>query len=459
MKRKERAYPIKARNEFPLTGRIYERESYLSFYRLNFVLANGADPYMSTRIRNSYQPSFSIVTDPADQIREMVHQQVRGAALSLVQGLLMEDVEALCGKVFSRKGLEGHCRGGSDPGSVILQGQRIAVKKPRVKKAGKEVELQTYAALQGYDLLQERIVNHMVNGVSTRDYDELLEEVSGGLGLKKSSVSKAFVRGSREALELINGRDLSFKDPSESWMSVMIDGIEFGGSCVIVALGITTSGKKLILGLKKGDTENWEVCKDLLQELAERGLSLDSPMLFVLDGSKALKKAVRKVFGESHPIQRCVRHKERNCLSYLPQQFHPEFRRRWKLLHGMSRFDDAKLEYDRLVHWLGQRNQEALASLEEADMETLTVIQLKAGPLLRKTLCSTNPIESAFSRVRSRTGRVKNWKSGQDQVTRWSASNLLEAEKKFRIIKGHKEISSFLVELKNFNLPSELKVA
>jgi hypothetical protein len=106
----------------------------------------------------------------------------------------MEEVEALCGKAFSRKGLQRQHRAGSDPGSVILQGQRIAVKKPRVKKAGKEVELETYAALQGYDLLQERVVKHVMSGVSTRDYDSLLEEVSGGLGFKKSSVSKAFVR-------------------------------------------------------------------------------------------------------------------------------------------------------------------------------------------------------------------------------------------------------------------------
>jgi putative transposase len=304
-------------------------------------------------------------------------------------------------------------------------------------------------------MLQGRVVKHMMSGVSTRDYDGLLDEVSGGLGLKKSSVSKAFVRGSREALESMNGRDLS----GESWMAIMIDGIEFSGSCVIVALGISTTGKKLILGLKRGNTENSEVCKDLIQELAARGLQQDAPILFVLDGSKALQKAVRKVFGENQPIQRCVRHKERNILKYLPQQYHVEFRRRWKLLHGLARYDDAKLEYDRLMHWLGQRNQEALASLEEAGMETLTVLQLKAGPLLRKTLSSTNPIESAFDRVRSRTARVRNWKTGKDQIVRWAASTLLEAEKNFRTIRGYKEISSLLIELRNFNLQNQLKVA
>lgn len=406
---------------------------------------------MSTRNRSNDQSSIHLIQSKTEEIREMIHQQMRGAALALIQGLFMQEVEELCGRPFTRKEAQGHHRGGSDPGSVFLQGQRLEVKKPRVKKGGQEVKLQSYGSLQDFDLLQEKILNHMMSGVSTRSYDGLLDEVSGGLGLKKSSVSKAFVKGSKQALNDINGRDLS----EYFWVTIMIDGIEFAGSCVVAALGITTTGEKLILGLKKGDTENWEVCKDLLQELVERGLKTEDSFLFVLDGSKALKKAVVRVFGDRFPIQRCVRHKERNCLKYLPKQYHAEFRRRWKLLHGLTRYDDALLEYDRLVHWLESRNHEALASLQEAEMETLTVIRLKAGALLRKTLASTNPIESAFGIVRIKSGRVKNWKSGPDQIVRWAATTLLEAEKKFRLIKGYKEISSFLVELRKFSLPNE----
>lgn len=410
---------------------------------------------MSTKVRSNYQPSFSIVKDPLEQIREMVNQEMRGAALKLVYGLFIEETGRLCGSPFSRKGEDGYHRGGSDPGSVVLGGQRIALKKQRVKKAGKDVELQSYSALQGFDLLQDRVLKHMMSGVSTRNYDGLLEEVSGGLGLKKSSVSKAFIKGSKQALEAINGRDLS----SHDWLAVMIDGVGFGDNLVIVAMGITTSGKKLILGLKKGDSESAEVCTDLLQELIARGLKHDEPYVFVLDGSKALKKAVRKVFGESFPIQRCVRHKERNVLKYLQKQYHAEFRRRWKLLHGIARFDDAKLEYERLSHWLGQKNQNALASLEESDMETLTVIQLKAGAALRKTLLSTNPIESAFDKVRMRSARVKHWKTNGDQACRWAGATLVEAEKQFRAIRGTKEISAFLSELRKNNLPTQQEAA
>ncbi len=410
---------------------------------------------MSTKLRRQYQPSFHTIQDSKSQIRELVAQEMRDAALALIHGLFFEEIEQLCGPRFSRKGEEGHHRGGSDPGSVILEGQRIAVKKGRVKKNGKGVELQSYSALQGFDLLQGRVLRHMMSGVSTRNYDGLLNEVSGGLGLKKSSVSKAFVQGSRQQLEMINGRDLS----AYSWAALMIDGIEYAGSCVVVALGITTTGKKLVLGLNRGDTENWEVCKDLLQMLIDRGLQHEDPFLLVLDGSKALKKAVRKVLGEDFPIQRCVRHKERNALSYLPEQHHAEFRRRWKLIHSMVRYSEAKQEYERLLHWLSRTNHEALASIEEAEEETLTVIALGATAALRKTLLSTNPIESAFSRVRRETKRVRRWRKKGDQIERWAGSCLLESEKKFRAIRGVKDLATFVAEMRKKNLPTERQAA
>jgi putative transposase len=138
---------------------------------------------MSTKIRRSDQPSLSIIQDSTEHIREMIHEQVRGAALALIQDLLLDEVAQLCGPAFSRKGIEGFHRGGSDPVSVIFDGKRIAVKKPRVRKAGQEVELERYAALQGYDMLQERVTKYMMNGVSTRSYDSLIDEVAGGMGL------------------------------------------------------------------------------------------------------------------------------------------------------------------------------------------------------------------------------------------------------------------------------------
>jgi putative transposase len=399
-----------------------------------------------------FQPSFSLVQDTFGQIRELVASQMRGAALELLQGLFREEVERLCGKPFSRKADGGFHRGGSDPGSVILSGQRIKVKKPRVKRDGEEQVLESYAALQDFDLLCDRVMKHMISGVSTRNYEPLLEEIAGSTGLKKSSVSKAFKQGSEKALEEINGRPLS----SYSWLAVMIDSVDFAGRAVTVAMGITTRGKKFVLGLREGNTENHEVVKDLLSSLVERGMS-EEATLFVLDGAKALKKGVRQVFADS-PIQRCIRHKERNILEYLPRQYHMEFRRRWKLIHSSASFALAKAEYERLKSWLEKINHAAHASLEEAAEETLTAIRLGASRELRKSLQSTNPLESLFDGVRCKSGRVKNWKSGKTQISRWAAASLLAGEKKLRCIRGIKEIPIVLANLKS-GLQSEARIA
>lgn len=409
----------------------------------------------STQSNGGYQPSFAVIRDTFGQVREAVQAQMRKSALALVLDLYQEEVSKLCGPRFSRKTANDCYRGGWDPSSVLMRGQRVAVAKPRVKRDGREVELETHRALREYDMLSDKVMDHMLAGVSTRNYDGLLDELEGGLGLKKSAVSQAFVRGSKQALESINGRDL--KD--HGWCAVMIDGIEFSGRCVIVALGITSKGKKIVLGLREGDTEDSEVCKDLLQGLIERGMSRAMPFLFALDGSKALRKAVRRVFGDEFPVQRCVRHKERNALKYLPKALHGEFRRRWKLVHGMTEYRDAKQEYDRLLHWLGKVNSDALASVQEAEEETLTVLRLQCPALLRKTLLSTNPIESAFNGVRTRSGRVKNWRKGSDQISRWAAATLLETEKRFNLVRGYKEIPVLLAELRKNSLHQVEQVA
>lgn len=403
----------------------------------------------------TYQQKFEIVQDRLSQVREMVEGQIRGALLAMVVNLFNEEVEQLCGPRFSRKDDGKFHRGGSDGGSVLAQGQRLQVKKPRVRNEDGEVELQTYATLQGYDMFSKTIMDHMLAGVSTRKYDQLLEEIEGGLGVSKSMASKAFVQSSKQSLDLINSRDLS----GYNFCSVMIDGVGFGKRTVIAAMGITDKGKKLIMGIREGDTENWEVCRDLLQSMIERGLKHDKPILFVLDGSKALKKAVIKVFGDKAFIQRCVRHKERNILKYLPQVHHMEFRRRWKKLHGCVDFGSAKREYAELVEWLGKINHAALESLEEAEQETMTVIRLQLPKILRRSLSSTNPLESAFARVKPNTNRVKNWKSGVDQISRWAAACLLEAEKRFIAVPGGAQCSLVITAMENFGIENQGNIA
>jgi len=395
-------------------------------------------------METQYQPSFRVVQDAFSQIREMVRMQMRGAAMAMITDLFTEEVEELCGPRHSRKSGNKKHRGGSDPGSVLLGGQRMSVRKPRVKCDGQEVELVSHTALQDYDMLCDRVMKHMIAGVSTRDYDGLLEDMENGLGLKKSSVSKAFVKSSKEHLESINGRDLSERE----FCAILIDGIGFGDRMVIVALGIQTNGKKLVLGLREGNTENGDICRDLLESLKERGLESRSPILFVIDGSKALRSGIRRSFGKHHPVQRCTLHKLRNLMEYTPKEHYAELHRRWKRLHGCVDYAVAKREYAALAQWLGQINHQALASLEESELETLTVIKLKVPGKLKRSLHSTNPIESLFGRVSAKTNRVKNWKSSPDQVSRWAATTLLDAEKSFRKVFGWRDIPVLLAELK-----------
>ena len=294
-----------------------------------------------------YQRSFQSLNDCRQQIREIVQGRMQTAILDMVYQLFEDELHFLCGPRYDRK---AQCsRAGSDPGSIYANGQRVLIKKPRVKKKGREVEVKTYSALRDYDLLSQRIKEYMLRGVSTRDYEPLLDEISKGTGLKKSSVSKAFVKSSRGALDDFNSRNLSDLD----FVSLMIDGVNFSERTVVVALGIDIKGKKHILGLREGSTENWELCRDLFENLLSRGLKSHEEYLFIIDGSRALRKAIRKVFGNDCIVQRCVRHKERNIIKYLPKQRHREFGRRWKRLHGSVNYQMALREYEDLVHWLG----------------------------------------------------------------------------------------------------------
>jgi len=402
-----------------------------------------------------YQLSIQSIKEKRIQIREAVECQMRNAALAMVKDLFDEELEFLCGPKNSRKGANAHHRTGSDPGSIIFHGQRLKVKKPRIKLNGEEKELETYSALQDYDLLCERVMSHMLAGVSTRDYEPLLDDVSGGVGLKKSAVSKAFVKASKAILEEINERDLSkFK-----FASIMIDGIGFGERTIVAALGITFDGKKHLLGVREGDTENWEICRDLLENIISRGMSIDRPILFVIDGSKALRKAIKKVFGKDSFVQRCTRHKERNIIGYLPKERHMEFYRRWKLLHGLNSYSVALKEYDTLMAWLGNISDSAARSLAEANKETLTVIKLKPAPLLKATLLSTNPLESMFSQVAAKKARVKNWRTSPNQALRWAAATGMDAEKRSHRVPGCLHIEKLVNEMEKIKLEKNEKVA
>ena len=397
---------------------------------------------------NKNNHSFQVLSENLEQIRHFLEEDIKISILKMIHALFEQELLDICGERYARHRDKSYQRAGSDPGSVLVRGQRVQVRKPRVKKSGHDVRLKSYSALQSYDILADRVLSHVLSGVSSRNYAGLVDEISGGTGLSKSSVSRAFNKTSRKSLDLINSRDLS----QHKFSAIMIDGIHFGERTVIVVLGITDQGEKIILGLREGNTENWEVCRDLLESLIDRGLDKEKSYLFVIDGSKALRKGIDRVFADRSVVQRCIHHKERNVLGYLPEARHTEFKRRWRKLHGFTEYFPSKTEYEALLRWLKKINHSAFTSLKEAEMETLTTIRLGVSLLLRRSLSSTNPIESAFSIVKQKVCRVKNWRTSPDQALRWSAVTLLDAEKRFRRVKGFKDIKHLeqnLIKLKS----------
>jgi transposase-like protein len=275
----------------------------------------------------------------------------------------------------------------------------------------------------------------MVAGLSTRNYRRAVESVLEGYGIEKSSVSRQFVAASSNQLRVLCERRLE----DLNLVVLMIDGIHFGGQVLVVALGISEGGEKHVLGVWQGATENTTVVKGLLEDLLDRGLNRTRRYLVVMDGSKALRAGVERVFGDQVEVQRCQIHKRRNVKEYLPENCQKDYDRRMRNAYAMNNYVDAKEALEKIFRQLERINPSAARSLEEGLEETLTVHRLGIGGVLRRKLATTNPIESCLSTVQRVARNVKRWREG-DQPLRWTATGLLEAEKKFRRIKGYQEI-------------------
>jgi transposase-like protein len=261
--------------------------------------------------------------------------------------------------------------------------------------------------------MRKSVMRNMVLGISSRNYEEAVTDFIKGYGIKKSSVSRHFVKATAEQMREFLERDLSGLD----LVAIFIDGIEFKGHLLVVALGLDKGGKKHVLGLWQGATENAAVCMSLLEDVARRGLDVGKDYLFVLDGSKALRSAVAKMFGSDATVQRCHQHKRRNVLDHLPKEHKHSIDARIGAAYKMVDYHAAKKSLELTVKHLEKLNPSAAASLKEGLEETLTIHRLGVTGLLRKTLQTTNPIESCFSVTRTITGRVKRWR-GDDMVQR-----------------------------------------
>jgi len=356
--------------------------------------------------------------------------------LEAISQIFEQDVEALVGPKGKHSKNRTAYRHGTEQTRVVLEDRKISVRKPRVRSNGHDIQLPSLSFFQNQDALDRTMLTRMLCGVSTRKYGRTVSTDGGGddICTSKSEVSRRFNVELKKLIEEFFNRRLD-----EEYPVVMIDGMDKGGMTIIAALGIGSDGKKKMLGLVEGATENSEAVKTLLCDLINRGLRTDVPRLFVLDGSKALKKAVKDTFGKKAQIQRCQVHKKRNVLSHLPLSEQANVGLAITRAYMEFDYDKALGQLSLIADNLDNRYPDAAASMREGLEETLTVHRLKVPGLLRKTLSNTNAMESSNSVAAGIVRRISKWRDGE-MVLRHMAAGFLEAERGFKRVQGYRQI-------------------
>ena len=348
--------------------------------------------------------------------------------LKIMHRYMDQELERRCGDW----GQQTHHRHGTQPGYVIFHGRKVALPRPRLRqKGGGEAGLESYHLFQQDGRMQRAVARKLLRQVSTRNYAGAIDDCLAGYGIEKSSVSRQWTAATQAELEKLCQRPVP-----PHLVALLLDGQSFRGEHLIVALGVDAQGTKHVLGLWHGATENSTVVRSLLTDLRDRGLDTEAAMLVVLDGAKALHKAVKEVFGERALIQRCRVHKLRNVIEHLPKD--KQRQAVWRLRGAWAKptAEAALKELRATVQWLDAISPGAARSLEEGLEETLTLHRLGINETLRASLSSTNLIESCFARTEAWTRRVKRWRNAK-MVMRWGAAALLVAEAGFHRLKGH----------------------
>jgi transposase-like protein len=382
----------------------------------------------------------------AEHMREGLLAASTAVGLEVMAELMELEVTELVGPNGKHDPERITTRHGSEHGSVTLGGRRVPMRRPRVRTIGgddqpaREVPLASYTTFASTDLLAEQVVARMLAGISTRRYPAALEPVGKQVeqtasSTSKSAVSRRFVTATAERLAELSGRRLD----DQRWLIVFIDGFSFSDHTLVGALGVTADGTKVPLGVVEGSTENAAVCTRLVADLAARGLDAARGILFVVDGGKAIAKAVDDVYGDLAVIQRCRRHKERNILDHLPEAERPLVQRKLRAAWANPNVAGGREDLEALARSLARKRPGAAASLREGLDETLTVNRLGVTGSLLKTVDSTNPVESMIEIVRDHSRRVKRWSSGE-MALRWAAAGMAAAQAQFRRVKGFREL-------------------
>lgn len=379
-------------------------------------------------------------------IERHLYEFVIAEGMKALDVMLEKDRELFCGPRNARRGEQQAQRWGTTEGRLVMGGRRVVVRRPRARKDGHEVVLPTWEQFADEDPLNSRTVEQMVVGVSTRNYERSLEELPdelGAHGASKSAASRRFVAMTEENLQQWLSRDLS----QLRLVAIMIDGIEVGEQTIVVALGIDEAGEKHTLGLWLGATENTTICRELLNNLIERGLDPQKRYLFTIDGSKALRKAIRDIFGGRTAVQRCQEHKRRNVLAHLPQKLHPSVSQVLREAYRSGSTQTARKRLLGLANQLDGDYPEAASSLREGLDETLTLKDWALPRWLERTLSTTNPIENVNGGIRHATRNVKRWRDGS-MIRRWVAAALIETERGFRRLRGYQGMPVLVAALR-----------
>ena len=377
-----------------------------------------------------------------------------GVGLGVVHELMELEVTEVVGPKGKHDPDRAAKRHGHEDGSMTLGGRRVPVRRPRIRSADDERELPvaTYEYFADRDPLTRAVMDRMLAGVSTRRFAGVGEPVGDEVerassSTSKTSVSDMFIARTRTALSELMSRRLD----DVRLAVMMLDGLDIADRCHVVALGISTEGVKIPLGLWEGSTENATLARTLLADLVDRGLDPDQAILFVIDGGKALRRAIKDVFGEHALVQRCHRHKERNVTDLLPERDRPAV---LASIRGAWALTDAELARQRLQLLASELDQtwpDAVASLREGLDDTLTLMRLGISGQLAKTLCSTNPCESMIEIVRYTQRNVKHWQGG-DMRKRWTAAGMLQAEQQFRRIIGYRDLAKLVIAIERHAL-------
>lgn len=387
-------------------------------------------------------PLVDLLVDARAELMELAV----ASGMKVLQVMLEEDRTAVCGLRYAHRPDRQAVRAGTVPSEVVFGGRKVAIRRPRVRSHGHEVPLPTFQAVADEDPLNRRVVEQMLLGVATRRYERSLEPVGDDVkthGTSKSAVSRRFVARTTAQLNTWRSMPLDTLD----LVALIVDSVHVAEHCVVVALGIDTTGKKHALGLWHGSTENTTVCQGLLANLQSRGLRTDRSLLVILDGSKALHRAVTDLFGQAALIQRCQVHKRRNVLEHLPERQRPWVRAILNRAYARPDVTTARRLLQDLARRLEDQYPSAAESVREGLDETLTVLTLGISDRLRHSLATTNAIESLLSRTRHVKRNVKRWRSGT-MVVRWVAAGILEAAKGFRRLQGKPEMPKFVAALR-----------